>query len=683
MQTHFLKVSTVLSAFLLAMAVMFGSFGTDIKVTEAKATASCTADYSTLAGAGTDAQDLAAAKGIAETLCTVGKGGTVTLTIKTTESEGVVLYNKDGGTDSGPLTNGTDDNLAESTVIGLSSGAQGIIINGDSAATTAATGAYVNTTLGATGKYTAKFTITVGNVPGYAVLGFDETGVASNVVYTTHANAASRANAIGILVLGNPVDEKTTTDDDGDGVKSDDNCDSDKDGTAGEAAQDTACSDFSVSVALAALSSTATVSYDPMDTFGRRVSGLVTLSVPDTTTCTWNESGTKSLIFNASATAADTAVLVGCPTSGNQKITATAAYSGSYGAQTMTANITRSDSAVGTVTSVVYTDCTEPSNKCTVSSALANSAELAAQDNDVDDTDGANHDMYYVLVKISDDAGNLIDGKTVSWTDGDGSTLTGAGSGLDVVMTVYDGATLTEVTHISSDTEDNADGSDAADGTMKYGFAALKKGVHTLTFKESISGISSSVTLSVRGPGTQASIAGPDTIEAGGIGVYVVSATDANGFTPQGSTAATFIVTGLGSGVGAGKSVPTGGTLAISATLGANITVVSPAAGGSGTVAVIIGTKVVDSKVVSYNSNSAATVSGTGCTGSSTGSYTCVVTGGGSASAIATAAGAVSVWQSDANGVLQGYVVGTPDFVDTGLASTASIASNSAIIVVR
>jgi hypothetical protein len=522
----------------------------------------------------------------------------------------------------------------------------------------------------------------VGNVPGYAVLAFDETGVASNVVGTQAAGYAARANHIGILVLGNPVDEKTTTDDDGDGVMTDDHCDSNKNGTGGEAG-DSACSDFSVSVALAALSSTATVSYDPMDTFGRRVAGLVTLSVPDTTTCTWNESGTKTLIFNASATAADTAVLVGCPTSGNQKITATAAYSGSYGAQTMTTNVTRTNSAVGTVSAVVYTDCTEPANKCTVSSALANSAQLAAQDNDDDDTDGKGDDQYYVLVKVSDDAGNLISGKTVSWTDGDGSTLTGAGTGLDVVMTVYDGDTNGETTHIATDVEDNGDGSGAADGMLKYGFATLKKGVHTLTFKESISGISSSVTLSVRGPGTQASIAGPDTIEAGGIGVYVVSATDANGFAPQGSTAATFIVTGLGSGVGAGKSVPTDGTLAISATLGANITVVSPAAGGSGTVAVIIGTKVVDSKVVSYNSNSAATVSGTGCTGSSTGSYTCVVTGGGSASAIATAAGAVSIWQSDADGVLQGYVVGTPDFVDTGLASTASIASNSAIIVVR
>jgi hypothetical protein len=118
--------------------------------------------------------------------------------------------------------------------------------------------------------------------------------------------------------------------------------------------------------------------------------------------------------------------------------------------------------------------------------------------------------------------------------------------------------------------------------------------------------------------------------------------------------------------------------------LGANVTVVAPAGGGSGTVGIIIGTKVVASKVVAYAAPvTAAAVSGTGCTGSSAGSYTCVVTSGGTAAEVATASGAVSVWQSDADGVLQGYVVGTPDFVNTGLASTASIASNSAIIVVR
>jgi hypothetical protein len=422
-----------------------------------------------------------------------------------------------------------------------------------------------------------------------------------------------------------------------------------------------------------------------MDKFGNRLSGLTTLTLADGTTCSFSDSGTKTLTINASATTADTAAVVGCPTSGNQKIGVTALYTGSYGptaGHTMTANITRTNSVVGSLSAVVYTDCTEASNKCTTSSALADGAHLAAQDNDNDDTDGANDDEYFIRIKVADDAGNAVTGKIISWTDGDASTLKGAGTGLDVVMTVYDGDTTGETAHIASDTEDGNDGS-ATGGTMQYGFATLKKGIHTLTFKESVTKITTSVTLNVRGPGTTAEITGPDTIEAGGIGVYTVTAKDANGFAPQGSTAATFIVTGLGSGVGAGKSVPTDGALAISPTLNASITVVSPAAGGSGTVAVIIGTKVVASKIVSYNSNTAAAVSGTGCTGSATGSYTCVVTGGGSASAIATAAGAVSIWQSDADGVLQGYVVGTPDFVNTGLASTASIASNSAIIVVR
>ena len=127
-----------------------------------------------------------------------------------------------------------------------------------------------------------------------------------------------------------------------------------------------------------------------------------------------------------------------------------------------------------------------------------------------------------------------------------------------------------------------------------------------------------------------------------------------------------------------------GTAITITPALGATVTVVAPAGGGSGTVGVIISSKVVASQAVSYTAAStAAAVSGTGCSATTTGSYTCVVTSGGTAAEVATAAGAVSVWQSDANGVLQGYVVGTPDFVSTGLASTAAIASNSAVIVVR
>jgi hypothetical protein len=117
------------------------------------------------------------------------------------------------------------------------------------------------------------------------------------------------------------------------------------------------------------------------------------------------------------------------------------------------------------------------------------------------------------------------------------------------------------------------------------------------------------------------------------------------------------------------------------------ISIVAPTVSGTGTIAVISSTgKIVASQALTFGTGSAAasaTVSGTGCTASTVGSYTCVVTEGGTAAEVATASNAVSVWQSDANGVLQGYVVGTPDFVDTGLASTAAIAASSAVIVVR
>ena len=210
----------------------------------------------------------------------------------------------------------------------------------------------------------------------------------------------------------------------------------------------------------------------------------------------------------------------------------------------------------------------------------------------------------------------------------------------------------------------------------------MASGIYNITFTESVSKSAATLTLNVRGAGKTFELTGPTNIAPGEIGIYSVSATDANGFTPSGSTAATFIVTGLGTGAGAGSKVPTDGNLSIGATTGANITVVAPTTGGSGTVALIHGGKVQQSIAVSYGA-ATATVSGTGCTGSATGSYTCVVTGGGTAAEVATATGAASIWQSDSSGVLQGYVVGTPDFVNTGLASDAAIASDSAIIVVR
>ena len=193
--------------------------------------------------------------------------------------------------------------------------------------------------------------------------------------------------------------------------------------------------------------------------------------------------------------------------------------------------------------------------------------------------------------------------------------------------------------------------------------------------------MSASVTLNVRGVASTYTLTGPDTIVPGSVGVFTVWAYDANGFKLSADKAITIVNANSQTG---GAIVPSNGAGTISKSTGLTISVIAPQKGGTGTLAIVSGGAVVASKTLTYAAPvTGAALSGTGCTGSATGSYTCVVTSGDTASAVATAAGAVSIWQSDADGVLQGYVVGTPDFVDTGLASTAAIADNTAIIVVR
>jgi hypothetical protein len=383
-------------------------------------------------------------------------------------------------------------------------------------------------------------------------------------------------------------------------------------------------------------------------------------------------------------TASDTYTLKGLATgSTNVKATITAAYSGTTGSRTYTFYATRTDSAVSTVTAVLYKDASEVSTALAADAAVAAGAELMPQDTNAVDTDGAKDDEYYIDVNVMDSAGNMVTGKTLTWTDDDGLTSKGlgvAGAG-GITTAVYDGDTTGDA-HVTTDVDDGAGGDASSDGDIKVAIGHLASGIYNITFKESVSLNTATLTLNVRGAGSAFELTGPANILSGEIGIYTVTALDANGFATSASTAATFIVTGLGTGAGAGSKVPTDGNVSISSSAGANITVVAPTTGGTGTVALIHGGKVQQSIAVSYGA-AVATVSGAGCTGAATGNYTCVVTGGGTAAEVATAAGAVSIWQSDSLGVLQGYVVGTPDFVNTGIASTGAIASDSAIIVVR
>jgi len=293
----------------------------------------------------------------------------------------------------------------------------------------------------------------------------------------------------------------------------------------------------------------------------------------------------------------------------------------------------------------------------------------AVGDRGDDELDG----LYYLYVVGTDSAGNAANAN-VTFADDDGLSTTGLGvtTGILLDSTAYGSNTSNHMNSLAL----------GSTGKARTGIDIAAAGIYNLT-ASSVSGttVSNTLTLSVRGAASTYTLTGPDNIVPGGIGVFTVKASDANGFSAGADKAVTIVNANSQTG---GAIVPANGAGTIDNATDLTISVIAPQKGGTGTLAIVVGGAVVATKQLTYAAVvTGAALSGTGCTGAATGSYTCVVTSGDTASAVATAAGAVSIWQSDADGVLQGYVVGTPDFVDTGLASTAAIADNSAIIVVR
>jgi hypothetical protein len=295
---------------------------------------------------------------------------------------------------------------------------------------------------------------------------------------------------------------------------------------------------------------------------------------------------------------------------------------------------------------------------------------VATADNSDTELDG----LYALYVVGTDSVGNPANA-LVTFSDDDG--LATKGLGIETAGgVILDSAALTANTSNHTNTLQLG-----STGKARTGVDIATAGIYNITAKDASLALTSSVTLNVRGVASTYTLSGPDTIVPGGIGVYTVWAYDANGFKLNVTKAVTIVNANSQTG---GAIVPANGAGDILTTTGLTISVIAPQKGGTGTLAIVTGGAVVASKTLTYAAAvTGAALSGTGCTGAATGSYTCVVTSGDTASAVATAAGAVSIWQSDADGVLQGYVVGTPDFVDTGLASTAAIADNTAIIVVR
>jgi hypothetical protein len=658
-KTNLWKGITVVSAFALALVLVFGSGSSNVKTANA---AACTLDVASVWAAGDTNNTIA---------CTVSAGVDQLITVT---SEDLVGSHK--------MYNDNDPNAGLGDTINVK-------VDGLTTAVTAATGIAKQVVAAPTAAkpHQLKTTFTVNSAtPGVAIIAVDQsigyqasTGAlcAANAaaddaiakrcdVHKTGATQAASENIIILTVIGKPVDSSDTTDDDADGNA--DTCD--------KAGDD--CSNFAA-VTTASGDTTDTAPYDIQDALGTQLTGYSTLTLTDApSTTVFTSTGSQTLIVANTTATNEAAAISGLPKTGNFRYGLSLAFVGTSGSRTLTSTISRTDGVVAAITATPLKAAT--AGTCT----LVSSATDKAWDHASIVAD-ASADTYYWKVNVVDSAGNPVTtANAIKVGDADGLTANGFGNaatgGFDVE--ICDGDEDATATSFTADAKGNA----YIALHIANELDANAAGEYTIEFKNNAAGtIKATDTFTVShataSKNTYA-VSGPANLAANEIGIYTVTCADLNGNPCNANVAASHVVTGLGT---TGSSVPTVGTaITITPTLGATVTVVAPAGGGSGTVGVIISSKVVASQAVSYTAAStAAAVSGTGCSATTTGSYTCVVTSGGTAAEVATAAGAVSVWQSDANGVLQGYVVGTPDFVSTGLASTAAIASNSAVIVVR
>ena len=485
------------------------------------------------------------------------------------------------------------------------------------------------------------------------------------------ADPGASENLVHVLLRQAPI---AFTDADADGVY-----------TAGT---DTLRTSITAQSSVASSTTTGNAVFNVQDTKGQDLVGTASLTLSDEAFAAgvkWTNSGLQTISVTTTDTVGtpnETVGISGLPKTGNFRHTWDLSYSGTTGSITKTGGVIfRTDNKTASLTATLKKAATAGTAATTDATVTA---AIPAQASNADD-------IYYVEVAALDSAGNKV-ADTIKVKDNDGDGTDGLGS--DITMELFDGtASGAAVTSLSTSAGKARFAVRTASVYSATPTTDPVAGTYSLTFYRSLDAtVSADVTISVQSAAKTYTISATSgevdgALPVGAVGTYTVTAVDANGNQISANATPTFIVTGLGTGATAGKSIPTNGNLTVKPTTGGVISIVAPTVTGTGTVAVIDANgKIVASKALTFGSGAAAgsaTVSGTGCTGTSTGSYTCVVTEGGTAAEVATASGAVSVWQSDANGVLQGYVVGTPDFVDTGLASTADIAANSAVIVVR
>jgi hypothetical protein len=425
------------------------------------------------------------------------------------------------------------------------------------------------------------------------------------------------------------------------------------------------------------------VNFNVEDVNKMDLKGVMTFTLgADSGAATFTNSGTKSITVTTSqalaAAGVETVSVAGLPATGNFRYDLTGSYVGQGGTLDLSTVIYRTDNKLASLTAT--------HNRYKTSTGVHSAVTGAVEQFATDDGDVAeNGYVNYITLTGTDSAGNPA-AATVNVTDGDGTSTKGLGALTGVYLDIVD---LKPTGNVATSDDDNVGNETShALGTDGVAYAILDITSATdcgtgctLTFKDSLKLQSADVTITVRGAAKTYTLTGPDNVEPGAVAVYTIQAYDANGHISDDGPTVTPVSANSETG---GTIVPSTGNITLNALTGGTLSVIAPRKGGTGTLAIVAGGKVVASKSLTYNAAvTGVALSGTGCTGDATGSYTCVVSSGGTAAEVATASGAASIWQSDADGVLQGYVVGTPDFVDTGLASTAAIADNSAIIVVR
>ena len=394
-----------------------------------------------------------------------------------------------------------------------------------------------------------------------------------------------------------------------------DNADTDSNVTTG--ATNTAYAANRSKITVSAISSTGTATITLVhieDANHTRLGGSITYTLSSgifalTGTSTYTQIVAADAAADQDIAAPDIAV-AGLPTGVTPaKVTLTAAFTGAAGSISLPAVFTRVGAAANLALDIIScgTACSAALDLTSVS-IIPTLAGAVTGNNTLPVANA----KYAVSVKVTDSAGNVVPSLVVNLSDdddGDGNDNDGATDTLYGLDGSLGGITVTGTSGLGNTNVTTV----ATTQTLKeitIARAASATNAGTMTIKATLGTLTATKTVTVRGAAANYAVSGPASVAPGAIGVYTVTATDVNGNTPsvQAATAVTtptFVVTNLGT---SGQTVSTTATtVSVNPITGGTVTIIAPTGGGSGTLAIINGGKIVASTEISYGAPAAST----------------------------------------------------------------------------